>query len=241
MKKITELQDRSKLSEGRSWGIGFTILNKIEDVYETFLPFTACRDYLNDFTYVESTKKEIGSIHGYKHKLLDCFENQQYFYIGVKTVHYNAGKNWDLFPQCEKILKSNYKVLEQLLNNLESEIGLEDKTSIELDEETLIIKAPIFWSKSTALISAYTLLIRCLFNIPEADLKQDFINIINNNKCFIKDDNYFKDSLTSFYKEILKDKERFENIDYSKLGINDTSDIHDFGVQGFLNSLKWVK
>ena len=73
MKKIKELQKRSKLCEGRNYGVGFTILNKKGSKFETYLPFTACRDYLNDFAYVESTKKEIGSIYGYNHKLLNCF------------------------------------------------------------------------------------------------------------------------------------------------------------------------
>jgi len=75
MKKIKELQKRSKLGEGRNYGVGFTILNKIGSKFETYLPFTACRDYLNDFAYVESTKKEIGEIYGYNHKLLNCFDN----------------------------------------------------------------------------------------------------------------------------------------------------------------------
>ena len=71
MKKIKELQKRSKLNEGRNYGVGFTILNKKGSKFETYLPFTACRDYLNDFAYVESTKKEIGEIYGYNHKLLN--------------------------------------------------------------------------------------------------------------------------------------------------------------------------
>ena len=89
MKKIKELQKRSKLSEGRNFGVGFTILNKKGSKFETYLPFTACRDYLNDFAYVESTKKEIGKIYGYDHKILNCFDNKNIVYFGVKTLHYN--------------------------------------------------------------------------------------------------------------------------------------------------------
>jgi len=96
MKKIKELQKRSTLQEGRNFGIGFSILNKIGNKFETYLPFTACRDYLNDFIFVEKFKTEIGTAYGYNHKILNCFENKRYFYIGVNTLHNNGGGNWNL-------------------------------------------------------------------------------------------------------------------------------------------------
>ena len=99
MKKIKELQERSKLNEGRDFGVGFTILNKKGSKFETYLPFTACRDYLNDFAYVESTKKEIGQIYGYDHKLLNCFDNKNIVYFGVKTLHRNKKGNYDKFDE----------------------------------------------------------------------------------------------------------------------------------------------
>ena len=109
MKKIKELQKRSSLSEGRDFGVGFTILNKKGSKFKTYLPFTACRDYLNDFAYVESTKKEIGEIYGYNHKLLNCFDNKNIVYFGVNTLHRNNNNgNYGKFDELQNILINNY-------------------------------------------------------------------------------------------------------------------------------------
>lgn len=239
MKKIKELQKRSKLCEGRNFGIGFTVLNKTKSKFKTFLPFTACRDYLNDFSYVESTKKEIGSIHGYKHELLNCFDKKRIFYIGVNTLHYNnQGGTFNAFGQCSETLIKNYKNLELFLNKFEDLIGLKSKTTISIDEDVLIFRAPIYWSKNTALISAYTLIIRCYFNINDENVSLSLEQALNNNKPFISDDVYMKKNCIDFHKQLLKNKKVFKNVDYEKLNIKDKSQIHNFGIQGFLNKIK---
>lgn len=239
MKKITELQDRSKLSEGRDYGVGFTILNKKGSKFETYLPFTACRDYLNDFAYVESTKKEIGKIYGYEHKLLNCFDKKNIVYFGVKTLHRNYGSNYDKFDELQNILINNYKNLESFLNRIETELGVKIKTSIELDEETLIFRCSKFWVKSTPLISVYTLLIRCYFNV---DLTYDFItDIMEDHKPFINDDSMMKKPCIDFYKLYLNNKSKFIKPDYEGYNLVQTglpSLIHNFGIDGFIKKLK---
>ena len=55
MKQIEEKYKRSSLNEGRNFGLGFAVLkpvNKTKTKFETENAFTACRDYLNDFSYV---------------------------------------------------------------------------------------------------------------------------------------------------------------------------------------------
>lgn len=237
MKKIKELQNRSELSEGRNFGIGFSILNKKNDKYETYLPFTACRDYLNDFSYVEYTKKETESIHGYNHKLLNCFHNKRIFYLGVNTLNYNYSNSpWADKEKALAILVNNYKILERFLNNIEQEAGLKGRTKISLDEDVLIIKAPIYWSKTTALISAYTLLIRCFFNIKEEDLQQSMEDLMKNHECFIQGDTYMKKSCIEFYNKAKTGK--FDKVNYSNLKITHASSIHNFGIQGYLSMIK---
>jgi len=237
MKKIKELQKRGKLGEGRNFGIGFSILNKKNDKFETYLPFTACRDYLNDFSYVEYTKKEIGTIYGYNHKLLNCFHNKRIFYLGVNTLDYNNyGGEWIKKEEALQILVNNHKFLERFLNNIEQEVGIKGRTKISLDEDVLIIKAPIYWSKTTALISAYTLLIRCFFNIKEEDLQQSMEDLMNNHKCFIQDDSYMKKSCIEFYNKLKTDK--FDKVNYANLKITSASSVHNFGIQGYLSMVK---
>ena len=238
MKKIKELQERKKLSEGRSYGIGFSILKKDKKEYQTYLPFTACRDYLNDFSYVEHTKKEIGSIHGYNHKLLNCFNNERTFYLGVNTLDFNNGGNWTLKNEAEKILINNYKTLELFINTIENKINLfKTRTKIELDENTLIIKSPSYWNKTTSLISVYTLLIRCFFNI-EFKENEDILIKMKEHKCFINNDSMMKNNCIRFYELNTKNFKKISKIDYSKFKIEGASAVHNFGINGYLNRIK---
>ena len=239
MKKIKELQERSKLNEGRNFGVGFTILNKKGSKFETYLPFTACRDYLNDFAYVESTKKEIGKIYGYNHKLLNCFDKKNIVYFGVNTLHFKTGGNYDKFDELQKILINNYIHLEIFLNKIETDLNIKIKTRIELDEDTLIIKCSKFWVKSTPLISVYTLLIRCYFN---TDLEgNSIVDILKNNVPFINADSMMKKPCIDFYEMYLKNKSKFINPDYNGYGLvkdDNPGLIHNFGIDGFIKKLR---
>ena len=240
MKKIKELQQRSSLSEGRNYGVGFTILNKKGSKFETYLPFTACRDYLNDFAYVESTKKEIGEIYGYDHKLLNCFDKKNIVYFGVKALNYNNNDgNYEKFDELQNILINNYIHLEIFLNKIETDLNIKIKTRIELDEDTLIIKCSKFWVKSTPLISVYTLLIRCYFN---TDLEgNSIVDILKNNVPFINDDSMMKKSCINFYELYLKNKSKFINPDYNGYGLvkdDNPGLIHNFGIVGLINKIK---
>lgn len=236
MKKIKELQKRSSLGEGRNYGIGFSVLNKKGSKFETYLPFTACRDYLNDFIFVEKFKKEIGVAYGYNHKVLNCFENKRYFYVGVNTLHNNNNySTWNLKEEAISLLISNYKNLESFLNKIEDNLKFKSRTTIEVDEDTLILKVPIYWSKSTPLISIYTLLIRCYFNITDNFvINEENLNI---HKPFIEADNYFVKSCGKFFKNIKTVD--FENVDYDSYDVVYTTwrSVHNFGIQGFLQKI----
>lgn len=233
MKKIEEKYKRSSLIEGRNFGLGFAILkpvNKTKTKFETENAFTACRDYLNDFSYVEYTKKEIGLIHGYNHELKNCFNNKQLFYIGVNTLNYRNGDVWSGKEEGLKLLSSNYKNLEKILNKFEEKLNLKSRTSIILDEDTLILKAPIYWTKTTALISVYTLIIRCYFNVPDFT-DDNFEEVLKTHKPFISGDNYYVKNCVLFYNN---PQIKYNKIMYDELNITETSEIHNFGIDGFL-------
>jgi len=233
MKQIKELQKRSDLGEGRDYGIGFTILNKIsKDNYETYLPFTACRDYLNDFSYVEYTKTEIGTIHGYNHKLLNCFDKKRLFYLGVNSLDYNNIGDWKLKDDATKTLIDNKDNLLNLVNTIEDKLGLKTKSTITVDEDVLIFRSPIYWTKTTALISAFTLIIRCYFNFD----KEYSIENLTSHKCIINADNYMIQSVIEFINNI--GKYEYHKIDYDKIEIKSASNVHNFGIQGYLSKMK---
>ena len=113
-------------------------------------------------------------------------------------LNYNGGSVWLGKEEGLKLLSSNYKNLEKLLNKFEEKLNLKSRTSIILDEDTLILKAPIYWTKTTALISVYTLIIRCYFNV--SDFTDDnFEEILKTHKPFISGDSYYIKNCVLFY------------------------------------------
>lgn len=238
-------QIRSKLSEGRNYGLGFSILEKLSPKkFQTYLPYTACKDYLNDFSYIEFEKREIGSVHGYHHKLIDKFDRVHYFYLGVKAVNYNDGKDWDKREEAENQLITNYKVLEKILNDFEALAGIKTRSSITvLDDKSIIIKAPLYWLKKTWLISVMTLIIRCYFNVEENVYKtlEDLVKskqlvngkhlpFIGGDKMYLKNIEWFYDNMD----EIVYDKLPYVPLIGSKPACYT---VHNFGIQGLRK--KW--
>lgn len=237
MKKIKELQKRKTLDEGRNFGTGFSILKKLEDdTFETYLPFTACRDYLNDFIYCENAKEEIGDACGYNHKILNCFDNQNVFYLGVNSLQKQRNGKYEDLDKHQELLITNYKNLESLLNIIETKLNLDIKSSIELDEETLIITAPIYWTKSTALISVYSLIIRCFFDLDVIVTNENVDETIETKKPFISEDAYYTQCIKQFYKHMLETD--FINVDYTICMKYAKNGVHSFGIQGTISQLK---
>ncbi|HEX8586141.1 MAG TPA: hypothetical protein VF680_17245 [Allosphingosinicella sp.] len=239
MKKIKDKAGRENLGEGRDYGIGFSILEKTDkDKYNCLMPFTACKDYLNDFIFVESEKKTIGVAYGYNHEILNCFDGKDIFYLGVNTLHRNGGGNWADFDKAKKLLIERYQNLQQFINRFEEMLKLPSRTVIILDEDTLIFESPIFWTKTTALISVFTLIIRCYFNITEEELKLSTEEIITNHKTIISSDNYMKNLALTFYNNSKKNKKVFL-YKYKDVGVTvNAMSVHNFGIQAAINRLK---
>lgn len=213
---VEELQDRSKLDEGRDYGVGFTILKKLTpSKYETYLPYTACKDYLNDVSYVMFEKKPLEKVHGFKIDYVPDFETSHYFYLGVNALHYLNGSEFNEYDNLMDHLQSNHKSLESILNGFEKKVGLKLKTSISLIEDgTLILKAPKYWLKKGWLISAYTLIIRYFVHIDFSKY-ENLEHLINSNPgSFIKGDNYYFNNIKWFYQQI-------GNIDFLKVSYDD--------------------
>lgn len=238
MKRVNIKQDRKQLNEGRDFGLGFSILKyiKTKDHYNTLFPFSACRDYLNDFAYVENTKIEIGRVYGFNYKLKNVLEGKEKFNLGVTTLHYNSGTlEWKDFAEASKILIENYKTLESLLNKIEDIIEIPHST-IEMDEDVLIFHTPIYWAKNSALLSVYSLIIRCFFNVGEKDLKsKDIKDLFESHSAFIKGDSFMISNCIKFLNCILIDKDYGATCNYEELNIAGKHSVHNFGIQSYLN------
>src|SRR5690606_34000592 len=104
-------------------------------------PFTACKDYLNDFVYVEQTKLPLGKIHGFKHEYTGILQDTDHFYLGIKAVHYKGGSKWDRFDELTELINTNSNNLVEFINKMEVVFNLDTYTTIEiLQDNTLILK-----------------------------------------------------------------------------------------------------
>lgn len=233
---IIDKQNRSKLAEGRNYGFGFSILKKVDDkTYEALMPFTACKDYLNDFIYVETTKKPLGIIYGFKHEYTGVFEDQEYFYLGYKSVDKNKSSGWDKLNETKELIVSNYTNVIKFFNKLEEFLDMSDRTEFEsLEEDTVILKVPMYWTKYTFLISVYLLYIRCFSNVTEEELELDIIKLINaDRKAYLNvDDMLYKASVKWVSKEYLD-----KIFDYSYPNNPSGSQIHNYGISGRVQEL----
>jgi hypothetical protein len=116
----------------------------------------------------------------------------------------------------------------ELLNKFEEKLGLKTKSSIQLDEDVLIIKSPIYWSKTTALISVYTLIIRCFFNIENFN-DDNFEEILKKHKPFIMGDSMMIKNFIKYYDNSQLD---YDKINYDNYNVNSAATIHNFGIDG---------
>jgi hypothetical protein len=192
---ILQTQHRKQLSEGRSFGMGYAILKKVDDNYETLNAFTACKDYLNDLVYVEISKTKIARIYGFKHSYTGIFENQDYFYLGLTILDYNNSTNkWEKLDEMNTELSNNINILINNINYIEDKFNIINKTNIEVidiityNDKLLnvgyVLKLPIEWIQNPYYISFITLFIRLFFNCSDIE------NVKDDYKPFIQADSY---------------------------------------------------
>lgn len=231
--------NRGILNEGRNYGLGFAFIKKeSEDKYKALMAFTACKDYLNDFVYVEGTGKALGNAHGFKHEYVGIFKDKDHFYLGLKPLHRNHGGVYAGFDSVDKLLRDNHKNILTFLNKLEEELGCKDLSKFEaydLESKTLIFKAPIFWTKFSFMFSMYGLLIRCFMNVTEEDLKQSaFDMIINKKGCAIPEDGSLLLSCQKYFKNFSLEK----LLDFKYQEPAQPYTIHNMGIVGRLANIK---
>lgn len=250
MKKL-QIEDnfnRKVLSEGRNFGIGFSILKKINNFkFETLLPFSACKDYLNDIVYKTYYNSDLKfTVHGYDAKKIDCYNNKKYFYFGVNTLHYNKSTMlWNLYDEATTILINNVENLVKVINILEEHFNVnKSRTSFyKTTDNIIILKCPIFWLKKTYLISLLALTVRLYFNVKETDLKKG-INIFTAKDIvpFIESDTYNMSLINNFLLHKLNKRKLFT--DYPNEEIVKKSNyyaIHNAGIVAFTNHLMKLK
>lgn len=191
---------RKPLVEGRNFGFGFGFVNKINAIisgdniqearYELMTPISACKDYLNDFVYVEATGLPLESAFGFKHDYTGVLKDKEYFYLAVTSLDYKSGSPWDGKKDLNYQLNNNFKNLIKFINKVEDFFKLDRYTEFEhLENNILILKLPIFWFKFHFLMSLYALYVRCFVNISDKDLQRSLEDLINNREPYLRQDN----------------------------------------------------
>lgn len=190
MQLINE-QNRSKLSEGRDYGMGFAFCTVSGDVVTTTMAITACKDFLNDQIWSDKTGKPY-QIYGLKTEPLGLFTGPvSYMVMGILPYNRDGGP-YNKMEEDVARLSSNYHTLQAFINNIEVLLKLNELTSIkEIEENRYLVTFPSFWANATYLISLYTLLLRVGLYYEDGDC----LSYLQKYKKCIDDMVYVKNSL----------------------------------------------
>ena len=245
MKKlqINDNYSRSVLNEGRNYGMGFSILNKINNFeFDTLLPFSACKAYLNDIvykTYYDNNMKLLA--HGYNATEIKTFKNKKFFYFGLNMLHYKSGKNWNKFDEAKKELFTNYMNMVNVINKFEKLInGSNYKTSFyKKNDDVIILKVPMFWVRKTYRISMLALICRLFFNATKLTTERGPLYLSKSHKPFISSDMYNTKSLIDFikHKDDYLNKFKTSNFPFKKDVLNNKYVAHNGGLVSFMKKV----
>jgi hypothetical protein len=209
------------INEGRLVEMEFSFLEKQKTKFVTTMPFTTCKDFLNEKVFAEKYKKELIKIYGFSASYKKLFENKN-CYLGFKIRDEEKLNHELLINNSENIL--------YLINHIEELFEFKSKSSLIVTSTNQKIPKTVFildleptWVTSTFLISMLSYLIRIGF---ELKTKKNIFEIkVDDIKSNTK-----KLTLSSFKARIeilVKNK----NID-DKF-INEESKAHDVHTKGF--------
>lgn len=158
---IVDKMDRNVLGEGRSMQMGFAFCKKIsEDSYETVHPISPCKDYLSDVVWTEHTGKHI-SCCGLTYNKRDIYDGKT-AYMAIKICKSKYGSTYPDYEKDRENLSKNYKNIQTILNWVEDQLKIEQKTEIlqTSKDDIFFLKFDYFWSQYPYLTSLYALLVR---------------------------------------------------------------------------------
>ena len=243
---IKELKNRKKLNEGRNHGIGFGILNKTKKGYDSITEISACKDYYNDFIFIErEDPKNFGIAHGFKWDRQEYFKDKDYMLIVLTSLDYKGShKEYAKIDEVNSCLKNNHPIILKKIREFENKFFPKEESKSEVveftkvnyhtrcgesAEEGLVIKVPLYWTTYAHLTSLYMLLWRVLLNVKEEDTIVDIKPLIDN-------DVYLWNTVKKLFK-LKKAETLHANYPYTKNKF-DTYSVHDYGIQAWLNNNK---
>lgn len=177
---------RSDLGEGRNVGMGYAMAIPTTDGYETIMPFTCCKDFLNDVVVreVEPTIKE-GKVFGFTYDYTTApIRNREHCYMALRILlgQHSSSELFDA-PNTVKLLQKA-DVIIKALNQVESKYNL-SLSEPYFGEDFLLIEYDPRWARTTVLMSLFTLIIRIAFYW---DGKTDFNEFMNKGEKYCSQD-----------------------------------------------------
>jgi len=191
--KVINNFTRDGLGEGATTNFGFGWAKRIdEDSFETTMPISPCKDYLNDALYAEVTGQLLPPIYGFSYKEIKGLMKEDSLYLAIKVCH-DGDQNYyykNSFENDKKNLAINYQNIQKALNELEDLFKVENKTEIyPANDDIFIVKFSKFWGNKIYMISLYTLLLRGLQNY---DGSTPVMNLLKDNKLHGGDAHYIQ-------------------------------------------------
>lgn len=151
MKKLINDHDYRYLNEGRVNGETFAFCKKIDDdTFETVMPLSTCKDYLNDVVQVENYKlDDFGPVYKFTHEYQNLFKDGVYLAVSYR----------------DRFSTFNYKSMTSKASEIENALNLIFNENIVYKmKEGLIIRLNPEFVSSTFYISFCSFYIRALLN-----------------------------------------------------------------------------
>lgn len=162
-------QLRSSLTEGRDYGLGFSLAKRVGDELHQAYPISPCRDYTSDYVYAEATGKEC-AMYGVSAKKSGLFDNGVYVLFSVCKQRCWRESEYPGYDKDMKDIENNIDFIQESARWFEKQLGVEGKTKIhKLGTNLYAAEAPAWWASHTYLLSLYTLIIRCSLPMKDGD------------------------------------------------------------------------
>lgn len=156
---LVDEQDRGKLCEGRTQGMGFALCKRTDRTLVTVCPTTACKDFLNEIVVSEANGKPY-SYYGLSTSRQGIFDDHGYLVIGILMPNRSTTKH-GTYDKEVAALSANIDHIQYAINHVEGLLKLDGHTVIEkiIDNRYAVIM-PKWWCETTYGISLITLLLR---------------------------------------------------------------------------------
>lgn len=215
--KLIFKHTRKELVEGRTTGISSGFVKPTKEGFETVMPLSACKDYLNDAVLVEHVGESRGRIYGFEHKPSDAFKEGVYLVSSPLGPKKNE-KSGDAYQKAKEKFDKRGEL--ELMHQLDKMFGYELTTIVHEEDDNIVYKIDNNWVEYPYRISLYTLFLREAYGYRGEPMEEYF------------KDNYTMNSVLSNLEMLAKDKPE------QKFKDKKASGVHNNGVVTFINSLK---